>query len=91
MRGLVRLIVLAIIVVGGYWAYYVFAAADPNDRFGVAINKYMPDQARQFACDKLKERFGPIAAPEGCAAFPSWAGAPAAPPPTAPGASTASP
>ncbi len=77
MRGLVRLIVLAIVVIGGYWAYYVFAAADPNDRFGVEINKYMPEQARKFACDQLKERFGAVSAPEGCASYPSWAGAPA--------------
>ena len=91
MRGLVRLIVLAIVVIGGYWAYYVFAASDPNDRFGVEINKYMPEQARKYACDQLKERFGAVSAPEGCAAYPSWAGAPVAPAPAAPNPATTSP
>lgn len=90
MRGLIRLVFLAIIVIGGYWAYYVFAAADPNDRFGVEINKRMPDQARKYACDQLKERFGAVATPEGCGGFPSWAGAPAAPP-ASPDPATTSP
>lgn len=75
MRGLARLLVIAVIVIGGYWAYYVFASADPNDRFGIAINSRMPEQARHYACDQLKERFGPIAAPEGCGGYPSWSAA----------------
>ena len=37
MRGLIRLILLVIVLGGGYWAYYVFASADPNDNIG-AIN-----------------------------------------------------
>ncbi len=91
MRGLVRLIVLAIVVIGGYWAYYVFAAADPYDRFGVEINKYMPEQARKFACNELKDRFGAVTAPEGCAAYPSWSGASAAPVAASPNPATTSP
>jgi hypothetical protein len=79
MAGLVRLIILIIIVVGGYWAYYVFAAADPNDRFGVMINEKMPLSARQYACDQLKERFGDIQTPSGCEGFASWAPAPPKP------------
>lgn len=79
MRGLVRLLCVAILVAGGYWAYYVFASADPNDRFGVAINSRLPDQARHYACDQLKQRFGPIATPEGCADSASWSAAAAKP------------
>ncbi|MCX5493906.1 hypothetical protein OSH11_04260 [Kaistia dalseonensis] len=88
MGGLVRLIVLLIIIVGGYWAYYAFAAANPNDSMGVAINKRLPVAARQFACQKLKERFGDIQAPEGCADFAFWAPVATAPATTAPAATT---
>jgi hypothetical protein len=78
MRRLVRLIVILIVLLGGYWAYFVFAAADPNDRFGVAMTSYLPEPAREFACRKLKERFGDIQTPHGCAEFAFWGSAPAA-------------
>ncbi|MCX5515079.1 hypothetical protein C3941_12045 [Kaistia algarum] len=81
MRGLVRLIILLIVVVGGYWAYYVFASADPNDKFGVMINEKLPLSAREYACTKLKERFGDINAPNGCGEFAEWAPKPVAPAP----------
>ena len=73
MRGLIRLIVILIVLVAGYWAYYVFAAADPNDKIGVMINQYLPVQAQEYACNNLKERFGDINAPEGCSKFAAWA------------------
>ena len=81
MNGLVRLIVLLVVIVGGYWAYYVFASADPNDRFGVMINEKLPLSAREYACNTLKERFGDIQPPKGCDTFAAWApkSAPAAP------------
>lgn len=89
MRGLVRLIVVLVIIVGGYWAYYAFAAANPNDGLGVEINKRFPTAARQFACEKLKERFGDINPPEGCADFAFWApAAPATPAPSTTGTSS---
>jgi hypothetical protein len=77
MRRVLRLIAILIVVFGGYWAYYVFAGANPNDPLGVEISKYLPDQAREFACTKLKERFGDIQTPQGCAEFALWAPAPA--------------
>lgn len=86
MRGLVRLIVLLVVIVGGYWAYYVFASADPNDKFGVMINENLPLSAREYACKTLKDRFGDINAPKGCGEFAAWA-----PKPVAPAADTAAP
>lgn len=82
MRRLLRLIAIMIVLFGGYWAYYVFAGANPNDPLGVEISKYLPDQAREFACKKLKERFGDIQPPQGCAEFAFWA--PASAPAQAP-------
>jgi len=73
---LLRLIAIIVVLLAGYWAYYVFAAANPNDQFGVQINKVMPTAVREFACGKLKERFADAKAPEGCAEFAFWAPAP---------------
>lgn len=86
MSGLVRLIVLLVVIVGGYWAYYVFASADPNDRFGVMINENLPLSAREYACNTLKDRFGDIQPPKGCDTFAAWAPKPAAAVPAAPAA-----
>ncbi|BCP54033.1 hypothetical protein K32_26500 [Kaistia sp. 32K] len=76
MRRLLRLIAIMIVLFAGYWAYFVFAAGNPNDPLGVEINKYLPTSAREFACKKLKERFADAKAPEGCAEFAFWAPAP---------------
>jgi hypothetical protein len=94
---LLRLIAIILVLFAGYWAYYVFAAANPNDQFGVQINKVLPTAAREFSCKKLKERFADAKAPEGCADFAFWAPAPAAepapvaPPAPAPAAETPAP
>jgi hypothetical protein len=76
MRRLLRLIVILIVLFGGYWAYFVFAASNPNDPLGVEITRHLPASARSFACGKLKERFGDIQTPQGCAEFGSWQAAP---------------
>jgi hypothetical protein len=73
---LLRLLAIVIVLFAGYWAYYVFAASNPNDQFGVQINKMLPTAAREFACKKLKDRFADAKAPEGCAEFAFWAPAP---------------
>ena len=71
---IIRFLVLALLVVGGYWAYYVFAAASPYDGIGVAINARLPDQARAYGCAELKKRHASAqAAPEGCETH--WASA----------------
>jgi hypothetical protein len=64
MRRLLRLIVILIVLFGGYWAYCV------------EITRHLPASARSFACGKLKERFGDIQTPQGCAEFGSWQAAP---------------
>lgn len=81
MSGLARLIVLLVVIVGGYWAYYVFASADPNDKFGVMINENLPLSAREYACNTLKQRFGNIQPPKGCDTFAAWEPKASTPPP----------
>jgi hypothetical protein len=73
---LLRLLAIVIVLFAGYWAYYVFAASNPNDQFGVQINKVLPTAVREFACKKLKDRFADAKAPEGCTEFAFWAPAP---------------
>ncbi len=64
---ILRLLVLLVVAVGGYWAYYVFAAASPYDQIGVAINSHLPEQARAYGCGELKKRHAESPAPpEGC-------------------------
>jgi hypothetical protein len=77
MRRVLRLIAILIVLFGGYWAYYVFAAANPNDPLGVEISRHLPASMRQFACRKLEERFAGQPAPEGCVEFGVWNQAPA--------------
>lgn len=93
MRGLIRLILILLVLAAGYWAYYIFAAADPSDRLGVEINKFLPVSVREYGCQKLKERYGDITAPAGCADFAAWTPAkPSAPAPAAaPNPATTSP
>jgi len=69
--GLIRLLLLVVVLVGGYWAYYVYASGEPYDEIGTAINSRLPEQARGFACAELKRRHGAAAAtaPAGCEPF----------------------
>lgn len=70
--GIIRALLLIILVVGGYWAYYVYASGEPYDEIGTAINSRLPADARAFACAELKRRHGAAAAtaPAGCE--PYW-------------------
>ncbi|TCT07833.1 hypothetical protein [Aquabacter spiritensis] len=64
---IVRLLVLLLLAVGGYWAYYVYAANSPYDQIGTAINSRLPEPARAYGCTELKKRHADAAtAPAGC-------------------------
>lgn len=68
--GLIRLLLLVVVLIGGYWAYYVYASGEPYDEIGSAINSRLPEQAREFACAELKRRHsGAVNAPVGCEAY----------------------
>ena len=70
--GIIRLLLIAVLVVGGYWAFYVYASGEPYDEIGTAINSRLPADARAFSCAELKRRHGATAAkpPAGCE--PYW-------------------
>ena len=55
MGFLVRLIILFIILIFGYWliAPYVLA---PNPPYWAEINSNMPDSFRRFACQEAKKQ-----------------------------------
>ena len=65
-RALVSLIILAIIVVFGYWLYATYVTA-PDAPYWAQINRNMPDPLRRFSCDQIKKRgvSGPVATCEG--------------------------
>lgn len=73
--GIIRILVVLILVVGGYWAYYVYGSSAPYDEIGTAINSHLPANARAFSCAELKKRHGATAPtpPAGCEAY--WTGA----------------
>ncbi|MFG1351893.1 hypothetical protein [Xanthobacter autotrophicus] len=72
--GLIRLLLLVVVLVGGYWAFYVYASGEPYDEIGTAINSRLPADARAFSCAELKRRHGATATtpPAGCE--PYWTG-----------------
>jgi len=68
--GLIRLLLLVIVLAGGYWVFYVYASGEPYDEIGTAINSRLPAEARAFACAELKRRHaGAPTAPAGCEAY----------------------
>ena len=72
-RGL-GVLLLVLMGVVGYWLYYVLAATNSHDSFGMEVNNLMPDPVNRWACGQLQLRFGDRPAPFGCVAadFHSW-------------------
>lgn len=71
--AVLRILVVLVAAVGGYWAFYVYGSSEPYDEIGTAINSRLPADARAFSCAELKQRHGATAAtpPAGCE--PYWA------------------
>lgn len=69
--AIIRLLLIAVVLLGGYWAYYVYASGEPYDEIGTAINSRLPADARAFGCAELKRRHGTAAVnpPAGCEAY----------------------
>ncbi|HSI42187.1 MAG TPA: hypothetical protein VLA00_16710 [Xanthobacteraceae bacterium] len=67
MGGLFRLILIVLVLAGGYWAYYIFMSKDAYDSIGVTINAHLPAAAREYGCAELRKRHAAdVAEPEGC-------------------------
>jgi hypothetical protein len=74
LRLALRLFILLVLGVLGYWLYYALAATDPYNSPGMDFNNMMPAPMNAWACDKLQLRFGDQNAPFGCTAddYTSW-------------------
>lgn len=67
LLGTVLSVVLALLVVlGGFWYYYIAYAESPYDEVGIGLNGLMPEPIRKWGCDKLKARFGGSLPPMNC-------------------------
>lgn len=66
IRTLLGLVVLAAIVVIGFWLYSTYTISNVNDRNWVMVNSYMPQQLRLWSCDQVKTRLGTAETPAGC-------------------------
>jgi hypothetical protein len=54
IRAIITLIILAIIVVFGYWVYGTYVNTDTP--YWSQINTRMPDSLRRYSCDQIKKR-----------------------------------
>jgi hypothetical protein len=55
LKTLLGLVILAAILVFGYWLYATKMTA-PNAPYWAEINSYMPDALRQWSCQETKTR-----------------------------------
>jgi hypothetical protein len=56
IKTILSLIILALIVIFGYWGYATFTTKAPNDdQIWVTINTYMPDPLKAWSCGKIKD------------------------------------
>jgi len=54
IKAIFYLIILAFLAVGGYWLYGAFSTSG-DAPYWAEINKALPDQARNFACEQIKK------------------------------------
>lgn len=55
IRAVLSLIILAAIVVFGYWLYVSYAST-PDSPYWAEINSRMPDPLRRYACQEMRKR-----------------------------------
>ena len=60
IKTILSLVLLAVIVVFGYWFYAAYALA-PDTPYWAQINGKMPDPLKRYACEEMKKRVsGPV-------------------------------
>ena len=60
IKAIFYLVIIAIIAVSGYWAYGAFSTSG-NAPYWAEINKRLPQEARNFACEQVKKHAnGPV-------------------------------
>jgi hypothetical protein len=67
IKTLLGIVILAAIIVFGYWLYATYTIASANDEIWIEVNSRMPDPLRKWACAEVNGRVGGSAkAPIGC-------------------------
>ena len=65
IKTVLSLVLVAVVVVFGYWLYAAYALA-PDTPYWAQINGKMPDPLKRYACEEMKKRVsGPVASCEG--------------------------
>jgi hypothetical protein len=54
IKAVLSLIILAAIVVFGYWLYAAYALT-PDTPYWAEINSKMPDPLRRYACEEMRK------------------------------------
>lgn len=67
IKTLLGIVILAAILVFGYWLYATYTAASTNDDIWAQINENMPDQLRKWSCEQMNGRLTEAEAPASCA------------------------
>ncbi len=64
IKAILSLVILAVILVFGYWLYASYVSA-PDAPYWAEINGKLPDPLRRFSCEQVKKRVsGPVASCE---------------------------
>jgi hypothetical protein len=66
IRTLLGLVILAVILVFGYWLYASYSTA-PAAPYWAEINSYMPDPLRRWSCQQTRGRLAAAGQPAGSA------------------------
>ena len=66
-RLVVIVVVIFVVVLGGYWFRYVTNTDSPYQEVGIELNSRLPEPLRKWGCDKLRSNFEGAVPPYGCA------------------------
>jgi hypothetical protein len=75
ISGLLQIIGIVVVLVAGYWFYYVNWGTSPNDKVASTIAPMLPTPFRDWGCGKLAGRLG-AEAPTFCSPVASTGPAP---------------
>lgn len=65
-RLILIVIVIFVVVLGGYWFRYVTNTDSPYQEVGIELNSRLPEPMRKWGCDKLRSNFKGAVPPYGC-------------------------
>ncbi len=66
IKTLLGIVILAAIIVFGYWLYATYTIASGDDKIWVEVNSRLPEPLRKWSCNEVKNRVAAAQAPTGC-------------------------